>query len=169
MGETCVSRPLFAPKMYGTMKNKQVKDNSVEESRPLRQAVSFGRLSSHSRVITYCQSANWSARALGRSARSKNQRHSPIRFGSWNVGNLCGRDLEVSEVLRKRKMDVCGLKELRWRNEGTRFLGVFVSGLETALVSEVLEFWKKEGLCEKVVDIQRKSDRVKAVVLAFGE
>ena len=42
----------FAPKMYGPMKNKTVKDNSMEESRPLGQAVSLGRLSSHSRVTT---------------------------------------------------------------------------------------------------------------------
>ena len=85
--------------MYGPMKNKQVKDNSVKESQPLGQAVSFGRLSSHSRVTTDCQSATWSARALGRGARWKNQRHSPIRLGSWNVGSLCGRDVEVYEEL----------------------------------------------------------------------
>ena len=61
----------FAPKMYGPMKNKQVKDNSVEESRPLGQVVSLGRLSSHSWVTTDRQSATWSARALGREACSK--------------------------------------------------------------------------------------------------
>ena len=57
--------------MYGPMKNKQVKDNSVEESRPVGQVVSLGRLISHSRVTTDRQSATWSARALGGGARSK--------------------------------------------------------------------------------------------------
>ena len=85
----------FAPKMYGPMKNKQVKDNSIEETQPLGQAVSLGRWSSHSRVTTDHQSATWSARALGRGTRSKNQRHSHIRLESWNVGILCGRDVEV--------------------------------------------------------------------------
>ena len=33
--------------------------------------------------------------------------------------------MEVCEELRKRKVDVCGLQEVRWKNEGTRFLGVF--------------------------------------------
>ena len=107
------------------MKNKKVKDNSVEKSRPFGQAVSLGRLSSHSWVTTDRQSATWSARALGRGARSKNQQHSPIRLGSWNVGSLCGRGVEVCEELRKRKVDVCGLQEVRWKNEGTQFLGVF--------------------------------------------
>ena len=104
------------------MKNKQVKDNSEEESRPLGQAVSLVRLSSHSRVTTDCQSATWSARGLARGVRSKNHRHSPIRLGSWNVGSFCGRGVEVCEGLRKRKVDVCGLQEVRWKNKGTRFL-----------------------------------------------
>ena len=107
------------------MKNKQVKDNSIKESRPLGQAVSLGQLSSHSMVTTDCQSASWSAQALGRGARLKNQRHSPVRLGSWNVGSLCRRGVEVCEELRKRKVDVCSLQEVRWKNEGTQLLWVF--------------------------------------------
>ena len=68
--------------MYGSMKNKQVKDNSVEESQPLGQAVSLGQFSNHSRITADRQSATWSARALGRGAYSKNQQHSHIRLGS---------------------------------------------------------------------------------------
>ena len=94
------------------MKNKQVKDNSVEESRPLVQAVSLGRLSSHSRVTTDRLSATWSAQALGRWACSKNQRHSLSRLGSGNIGSLCRRGVEVSEELRKRKVDVVVWKQL---------------------------------------------------------
>ena len=111
--------------MCGSMKNKQVKDDSLEESRSFGQAVSLGRLSSHSRVSSDRQTATCSARALGIGARSKNQRHSPIRLGSWNVRSLWGRSVEVSEELRKRKVDVCGLQEVRWKNEGTPFLGFF--------------------------------------------
>ena len=89
------------------------------------QSVSLGRLSSHSRVTTDRQSATWSTQALGREARSKNQQHSRIRLGSWNVGSLCGRGVEVCEELRKRKVDVYGLQKVRWKNEGTRFLVFF--------------------------------------------
>ena len=30
----------------------------------------------------------------------------------------------MCEELRKRKVDVCCLQEVRWRNEGARFIGV---------------------------------------------
>ena len=48
-----------------------------------------------------------------------NQQHSSTRLESWNVGSLCERGVEVCEELRKRKVDVCGLQEVRWKNEGT--------------------------------------------------
>ena len=69
-------------------------------------------------------------------------------------------------------MDVCGLQEVRWKNEGTQFWGGF--GRRYKL------WWSKnssgiggvgilvkEELCEKVVDVRRKSNRVMVVVLAF--
>ena len=47
-----------------------------------------------------------------------------MRVGSWNVGSMSGRDTEVCEELRKRRMDVCCLQEVRWRGQGARFIGV---------------------------------------------
>ena len=36
-----------------------------------------------------------------------------IRFGTLNVGSLCGRKTEVCEELRKRRVDVCCMQEVR--------------------------------------------------------
>ena len=47
-----------------------------------------------------------------------------VRSGSWNVGSICGRGTEVCEELRKRKVDVCFLQEVRWRGEEAGFFGV---------------------------------------------
>ena len=47
-----------------------------------------------------------------------------VRFGSWNVGSISGKGTEVCEKLRKRKVDVCCLDEVRWRGERARFFGV---------------------------------------------
>ena len=38
-----------------------------------------------------------------------------IRFGTLNAGNLCERKTEVCEKLRKRKVDVCCIQEVRWK------------------------------------------------------
>ena len=82
--------------------------------------------------------------------------------------------MEVCEELRKRKVDVCGLQEVWWKNEGTRVLGVFGrryklwwSGNSSGIGG--VGILVKEELCEKLVDARRKSDRVMVVVLAFGK
>ena len=77
--------------------------------------------------------------------------------------------MEVCKELRKRKVGVCGLQEIRWKNEGTRFLGVFErryklwwSGNSSGIGG--VGILVKEELCEKVVDVRRKSSRVEVVV-----
>ena len=71
-------------------------------------------------------------------------------------------------------MDVCCLQEVRWRGEGARFFGV--KGRRCKL------WWcenddkiggvgilVKEELCEKVVEVRRRCDRVMAIGLVFEE
>ena len=68
-----------------------------------------------------------------------------VRFGSWNVGSICGRGTEVCEELRKRKVVVCCLQEVRWRGEGARFFGVKGStnygGVEMMTKLEAWVYW----------------------------
>ena len=47
-----------------------------------------------------------------------------LRFGNWNVTSICRRGTEVCEELRKRKVDVCSIQEVRWRGYGAQFLTV---------------------------------------------
>ena len=47
-----------------------------------------------------------------------------VRVGTWNIGSMSGRGTEVCEELRKRRLDLCCLQEIRWRGQGARFLGV---------------------------------------------
>ena len=94
--------------------------------------------------------------------------------GTWNVGSMSGRGIEVCEELRKRGIDVWWLQEVRWRGQGAQFMGV---------KSRRYKLWwagnsdgtggvgvlVKEDLCEKLVEVQRKSDRVMTVVMALEE
>ena len=37
------------------------------------------------------------------------------RFGTWNIGTLKGKSGEVCKVLRRRKVKVCCIQEVRWK------------------------------------------------------
>lgn len=41
-----------------------------------------------------------------------------------HVGSICERGMEVCDELRKWKVDVCCLREVQWKGQGTRFLGI---------------------------------------------
>ena len=96
-----------------------------------------------------------------------------VRFGSWNVGSISGRGTEVCEELRKRKVDVCCLQDVRWRGEGARFIDVkgkthklWWCGIDdkTGGVGILVK-----ELCENMVEVRRRCDRVMAIGLVFGE
>ena len=95
-----------------------------------------------------------------------------VRVGTWNIGSMSGRGTAVCEELRKRRMDVCCLQEGRWRRQGARFFGVkgrryklWWSGNSngTGGVGVLV----KEELCEKVVEVRRRNDRVMTVVIVL--
>ncbi|ESO12089.1 hypothetical protein HELRODRAFT_158511 [Helobdella robusta] len=95
------------------------------------------------------------------------------RFGTWNVDTLTGRSLEVVEELQRRMVDVAALQEIRWKGEGTRFVG--------AKGGRYKLWWKgddgaggvgvmvREELVEKVLEVRRKSNGVIVVVMVFGK
>jgi exonuclease III len=75
---------------------------------------------------------------------------------------MTGKSGEVGEELWKRRVDVCGLQETRWKGESARFVG--------AKGRRYKFWWKggdgnggvgvmvKEELAEQVCEVRRKSD-----------
>ena len=47
-----------------------------------------------------------------------------IGLGTWNIGTLNGKGLEICEELCKRNVDLCCLQEVRCRGRGARLIGV---------------------------------------------
>ena len=41
---------------------------------------------------------------------------------SWNVGSIKGRSNYVAEVMSRRKVDICGLQEVRWRGASAKLV-----------------------------------------------
>ena len=96
-----------------------------------------------------------------------------IRFGTSNVGSLCGRKTEVCEELRRRKVDVCCIQEARWKDQGAHFVGTSGRRYKLCWSGNDAGFGgvgilMKEEISGNVVEVRRKSDRVMAIVLTLG-
>ena len=83
----------------------------------------------------------------------------------------------MCEKLKKRKVDIglCCLQEVRWRGEGARFFGVkrrryklWWCGNDDKTEAWVGCIGKFKELCENVVEVRRRCDRVMAIGLVFG-
>ena len=97
-----------------------------------------------------------------------------VRMGTWNIGSMSGRGTEVCEELRKTRMDVCSLQEVGWRGQGAWFLGM--KGRRYKLQwsgnsdgTGGVGVLVKEELCEKVVEVRRRSELVITVVMVLEE
>ena len=92
-------------------------------------------------------------------------------FGTWNIGGtLKGKSGEVCEVLCRRKVKVCCTQEVRWKGEGSRALQgyklIWKGNSEgTAGVGELVA----SELADRIIRVERVSDRVIAVDLVIGE
>ena len=89
------------------------------------------------------------------------------------MGSLCGRKTEVCEELRKRKVDVCCIQEVRWKGQGARFVGasgrrykMWWSGNDAGFGG--VGILVKEEISGSIVEVGGGSDRVVVIVLALG-
>ena len=44
-------------------------------------------------------------------------------FGSFNIGSLNGKRMELCEELLRREVGICCIQEVRWRSMGLKFVG----------------------------------------------
>ena len=92
------------------------------------------------------------------------------RFGTWNIGTLKGKSGDVCEVLHRWKVKVCCIQEARWKDEGSRALQGYkliwkgnsegTVGVGVLVASEI---------ADRIMRVERISDRVIAVDLVIGE
>ena len=95
-----------------------------------------------------------------------------FRCGTWNIGSICRRGMEVCQELRKKKMDFCCLQEVRHRTEGAWFFGakgrrhkLWWSGNDEGVREDGI-LLKKE-LLKNVVEVRRR-EKMMAIVLVFN-
>ena len=74
--------------------------------------------------------------------KNKKKTQIGIRLRTWNISSLCGGVTEVAEILRKRKVDICGLPQY---NEGAKELVLL------ELKKEDTNYGGREMMLERIV------------------
>ncbi|VFQ72995.1 unnamed protein product [Cuscuta campestris] len=90
-------------------------------------------------------------------------------FGSWNIGTLTGKSIELVQVLKRRRIQVACVQETRWVSTKAREVDSFKlwysglargrNGVGVLVALELREF---------VVEVKRISDRLMAIKLVLG-
>ncbi|VFQ89320.1 unnamed protein product [Cuscuta campestris] len=94
---------------------------------------------------------------------------SHVRFGSWNIGTLTGKFIELVQVLKRRRIQVACVQETRWVGTKAREVDGFKlwysgsargrNGVGILVAPELREF---------VVEVKRISDRLMFIKLVLG-
>ena len=46
-----------------------------------------------------------------------------LRVVSWNVGTMTGKAMEIADVLRRRKVDIACVQDVKWKGSKARNVG----------------------------------------------
>ena len=97
-----------------------------------------------------------------------------VKVCTVNVGSLVGRGREIVEMLARRKIDVCCLQEVRYKNEGVKTIGsndekykLWWAGNEQK--TSGVGIMVKSDIIENVLEIKRCSDRIIMIKIVFGK
>ncbi|KAL5193749.1 LINE-1 retrotransposable element ORF2 protein [Glycine soja] len=95
-----------------------------------------------------------------------------IRFGTWNIGTLTGKSIEIVDVMVRRKINFMCLQETKWTGEKAKeldnsgfklwYTGKIRSRNGVGIIVD--KEWKKD-----VVDVRRVGDRIIALKLVVGQ
>ncbi|KAH1250174.1 LINE-1 retrotransposable element ORF2 protein [Glycine max] len=95
-----------------------------------------------------------------------------IRFGTWNIGTLIGKSMEIVDVMVRRKINFMCLQETKWTGEKAKeldnsgfklwYTGKIRSRNGVGIIVD--KEWKKD-----VVDVRRVGDRIIVLKLVVGQ
>ncbi|XP_019237909.1 PREDICTED: craniofacial development protein 2-like [Nicotiana attenuata] len=92
-----------------------------------------------------------------------------LRIGSWNIGTLSGKFLELAKILQKRRVNIACVQETRWVGSKARdadgyklwFSGVVKGKNGVGILVD-------RELRESVVEVRRVNDRLIAIKVVVG-
>nr|XP_016483521.1 PREDICTED: uncharacterized protein LOC107804194 [Nicotiana tabacum] len=92
-----------------------------------------------------------------------------LRIGSWNIGTLTGKSIELAKILQKRKVSIACVQETRWAGskagnaDGYKLW--YSGGVKGKNGAGILV---DKDLRELVVEVRRVSDRLMTIKLVIG-
>ena len=104
---------------------------------------------------------------------SKAKEGKRIRVGSWNVGSMTGKGLEIAEVCMRQKLDILCVQETRWAGNTSRAVReighgykLFYSGEENK--DNGVGIILSPEMKDKVVEVKRHSSRTMAMKMVVS-
>ena len=92
-----------------------------------------------------------------------------VRFGSWNMGTLTGKSIELVKILKSRKVNIACIQETKWVGNKAREIDGFKLWYSGASRSKNgVGILVDASLREHVVEVRRDSDRIMAIKLVVG-
>lgn len=108
---------------------------------------------------------------VGTVDKPMNQRHSSdvFRIATWNIGSLTGRITELVNIMKKRRIDVIGLQETKWKGRKARLLsdGYKLLYMGSNTKQNGVAIILAPHLAKNMISIDRKNDRMMMVKLAL--
>ena len=101
----------------------------------------------------------------------RNKKYKTCRMGSWNIGTLTGKTIELVETMKRRRVNIMCLQETKWVGEKAKVLDT--SGYKLWYTGK---HKTKNGVgiivdsefIEQVVGVVRKGDRIIALKIIIG-
>ncbi|RXI01051.1 hypothetical protein DVH24_001285 [Malus domestica] len=106
---------------------------------------------------------------LGQKGRVQESR---MRLGTWNIGTLTGKSMEVVEVMVRRRINIMCLQETKW--VGLKAKDLENSGFKlcysgTNRTRNGVGIIVDKTLTQDVVDVKRVGDRIMAIKIVIGQ
>ncbi|ESN91362.1 hypothetical protein HELRODRAFT_70388 [Helobdella robusta] len=76
-----------------------------------------------------------------------------LRLGTLSFGSLTGRSMEIAEMLERRRIDICCLRETQWKSNGVCHINSDNEIYKTA--KNGVGIFVREPLAQEVLDIKR--------------
>ncbi|XP_070050638.1 uncharacterized protein [Nicotiana tomentosiformis] len=93
-----------------------------------------------------------------------------LRIGSWNVGTLTGKSIELAKILQKRRVNIVCVQETRWVESRARDADeykLWYSGVQKG--KNRVGILVDRELRESMVEVRRVNDRLMIIKLVVGE